>query len=83
MTAQQRLERTLKDLDVLARLFRAAALGAESLEDKLSMLAGERNTNNARSTLRKLYYEVENAEVHAANTRTCGWCNCTVTGMAP
>ena len=74
MTAQERMERVLKDLDVLTRIAEKAAHGAVLLDDKVSMHRLCKDLREARQIARKNHFAIEDADRYAAGVIDCPTC---------
>ena len=80
MTAQERLELVLKDLDALINIARKGAYGATVLDDKVAMQRCARDLESARNPIRKNHFAIEDAEKYAVNARNCPECG-NITGL--
>ena len=74
MTAQERMERVLKDLDVLTRIAEKGAHGAELLDDKVAMHRLCKELREARTIARKAHFAIEDAERYAVGMIDCPTC---------
>ncbi len=74
MTTRERTERLLNDLDVLCRVAEAGAIGAELLEDTVTMHRTRKAVSDARTIMRRVIFDLEDAEKYAENTSTCSSC---------
>ena len=79
MTAQERLERVLKDIDTLINIARKGAYGCETLDEKVAMHRVAKDLEGARNPIRKNHFAIEDAEKYAEKACNCPTCG-NVTG---
>lgn len=74
MIARERLERVLKDLDILSQLCRAGLIGATALDDKVDISRTQNDLDLARRKCLLSVFAIEDAERFAENTERCPEC---------
>ena len=74
MTAQERMERVLNDLDVMLRIAEKGAHGAALLDDKVAMQRLCKDLRDARTIARKSHFAIEDAERYAVGIIDCPTC---------
>lgn len=74
MTAQERLEEVLKEMDVLIKVARKGVLGDATLEEKVVISGCKADLLEARRLIIGRHSDIKAAEEYGKNVATCPEC---------